>query len=266
VAEAGYCTRCGFRLQAEDRFCGRCGAQARATSADEPTALTDPVETLPPAGEPEEDLLVEWGLDLPEPTPDAAPTEAIALPASAPTDTAVLTPAPDPYQRPDGQAPAPAEPPAAAPGRTPQAPAGRAQPFPWGASFALLGAVAVIVSSILPWEGPFEGSLPRDIPVRLLIDPDGPSSGISLGMILLFLGTVGALMALVTMAVPSLKFVRRLVGLITLSIPAVFVLRTIDPLLAAGEIGQLPSALGAGVYTAVAGSLVLLLAGKWFTR
>jgi hypothetical protein len=260
VAEAGYCTRCGFRLQAEDRFCGRCGAQARATSADEPTALTDPVETLPPAGEPEEDLLVEWGLDLPEPTPDAAPTEAIALPASAPTDTAVLTPAPDSYLHPAGPVPAPE----AAPARSPQTSAPRH--FPLGASFALLGAVAVIVSSILPWEGPFEGSLPRDIPARLLIDPDGPSSGISLGMILLILGTVGALMALVTMAVPSLKFVRRLVGLITLSIPAIFVLRTIDPLLAEGEIGQLPSALGAGVYTAVAGSLVLLLAGKWFTR
>jgi hypothetical protein len=221
---------------------------------------------MPPAEELEDDLMVEWGLDLPEPTPDAAPTEAIALPASAPTDTAVLTPTPEPYLSPGGPARAPAAAPEPAPAPAPPAPAAPPRPFPWGASFALLGAVAVIVSSILPWEGPFEGSLPRDIPVRLLVDPQGPSSGISLGMVLLLLGTIGALMALVTMAAPFLKFVRRLAGLATLAIPAVFVLRTVDPLLADGEIGQLLSALGAGVYTATAGAVVLLLAGRWFRR
>jgi hypothetical protein len=261
---AGYCTRCRFVLDADDRFCGRCGAQARSTSVEEPMALSTPVETMPPAEEPEDDLLAEWGLDLPEPTPDAAPTEAIAFPTAAPTDTAVVVPPPGP-----SPAPAVGRPmgtPAAPPAPAPVAPPPPARPFPWGASFALLGAVAVIVSSILPWEGPFEESLPRDIPVRLLVDPQGPASGVGLGIVLLILGTLGALMALVTMAVPFLKFVRRLVGLAILAIPAVFVLRAADPLLSQGEIGRLPTTLGPGVYTATAGALVLLLAGKWFRR
>jgi hypothetical protein len=130
----------------------------------------------------------------------------------------------------------------------------------------LLGAVAVIVSSILPWEGPFEGSLPRDIPVRLLVDPSGPSTGFSLGILILLVGTIGALMALVTMAVPFLKFVRRLVGLTTLAVPAVFIVRTFQLAVEDGAFLDLPALLGAGVYVAVVGALVLLVAGKWFRR
>jgi hypothetical protein len=73
-------------------------------------------------------------------------------------------------------------------------------------------------------------------------------------------------MALVTMAVPFLKFVRRLVGLITMAVPAAFLVRTFQLAVEDGAFLDLPALLGAGVYVAAAGSLVELFAGKWFTR
>jgi hypothetical protein len=231
---------------------------------EQATAPSPPLPVPVPDDEPGEDLMYEWDVD--QPTSDAAPTESIALPASAPIDTAVLAPPPEPYLPPGQGPPGPAAAPAAIPPAASEAPSARSRPFPWGASFALLGAVAVILSSILPWEGPFEGSLPRDIPARVLLDPEGPASGISLGILLLFMGTIGALMALVTMAVPFLKFARRLVGLASLAIPAVFVFRTFQLAVTDGALLDLPGLIGTGVYVAAVGSLVELFAGKWFAR
>lgn len=185
---------------------------------------------------------------------DTAVTETIATRESS-GDTAVLTPPPGP------PAPAPsASAPVPAPDHRPPA-----NSFPLGATFALLGAVTVIVSSILEWRGPFEGELPKDIPAVAILDP-GVTSGLNLGLVLLGIGTLGALVALLTMAVPFLKLVRRLIGLITLAIPIGFALRTADPLLADGRIGDLPAALGIGVYVGAAGALTQMVAGRWFRR
>jgi hypothetical protein len=188
-------------------------------------------------------------LQVPE---DSAVTETIATREPS-GDTAVLTPPPGP------PAPAPSAP-APAPDRRPPA-----NSFPLGATFALLGAVTVIVSSILEWRGPFEGEFPKDIPAVAILDP-GVTSGLNLGLVLLGIGTLGALVALLTMAVPFLKFARRLIGLITLAIPIGFALRTADPLLADGRIGDLPAALGIGVYVAAAGAVTQMVAGRWFRR
>jgi len=130
-----------------------------------------------------------------------------------------------------------------------------------GQSLALLGAVTVIVSAVLPWTRTGEG-LPRDIPARLLIDPQGPASGLNLGIVLLVVGAIGALVALLTMVAPWLGFLRRLVGLATLALPLLFVIRA----WADTGLGGLIDLIGAGVYGAAAGSIIQIVAGKWRGR
>jgi Double zinc ribbon len=241
---ARFCTSCGGELEPDGAFCGRCGA----------AAPDGRIGTSAPVLEDQGDLLADWGLEDPdgEPPPrNQAVTEQVPLPPRA-SDTAVIEGIP-----PEG-------PPV--PSRPALRPAGEARPpsrgFPVGATFALLGAVAVIVSSILDWGGPFRENLPRDIPFRLLLDPGGSATGPSLGVVLLGVGTAGALMALLTMAVPGLKPLRRLIGLVALIIAVGFALRTLE----LGGVGLfgLPTALGPGVYTALAGGFVQLLAGRWF--
>jgi hypothetical protein len=207
-----------------------------------------------PVLEEQSDLLADWGLedgDVEPPPRDRAVTEQVPLP-SRPSDTAVIDGIP-----PEG-------PPI--PSRPALRPAGETRPpsrgFPLGATFALLGAVGVIVSSILDWGGPFREDLPRDIPFRLLLDPGDPATGPSLGVVLLAVGTVGALMALLTMAVPGMKPLRRLIGLVAMAIPVGFALRTLE--LAGVGLVDLAAALGPGVYAAFGGGLVMLVAGRWF--
>ena len=227
----------------------------------------------------EDDLLADWDFGLEDqdaapppapaapPTPlppaDEAPTQAIAV-NPAPRDTAVLPVQPQqaPYEPDAGPPPGPAAAPAPR-----ERPAGRG--FPFGATFALLGAVAVIISSILDWgRGELVGTLPRDISARTLIDPGAEATGINMGIVLLVAGTVGALVALLTMAVPFLRFLRRLVGLLTLAVPVLFVIRVAIPLFIAGQFGfqDVVSVLGAGFYFAAGGALVQMIAGRWFGR
>ena len=245
---AGFCTSCGATLEVDDRFCGRCGAPARGA-------------------EPEpEDLLADWDLEVPAyeaeeiiappPKPDEAVTESIQR-APKPSDTAVIHQPPEPVR----PLPAPVVPvPPAADARQPS------RGFPLGATVALIGAVAVIVSAVLEWGGPFAGDLPRDIAARLLFDPTGPATGPNLGVVLLGVGTGGALVAILTMAAPALKPLRRLMGLVALAIPAGFTLRTAQLALETGGILDLPALLGTGVYVAAVGAFVELVAGKWFGR
>ena len=235
-----FCTRCGGPIDDEDRFCGRCGAPVRADG---------------PAGEAEEDeedFFADWNLvfaEEPPPAPQGAITEAIPRPPTAgATDTSVLPVAPrtEPEARPEGPPPPP---------RRHPPPRG----FPWGATLALVGAVAVVVSAILPWTG--AGALPREIPARSLVDA-GETGGVNLGFVLLVMGTIGALVALLTMLLPWLGFLRRLAGILTLAIPVLFVLRALDPLAGPGDLIEV---LGAGVYTAGAGAIAQVVAGKWRT-
>ena len=240
---ASFCTSCGTDLDPDDRFCGRCGAPVRAGS--------DLVE------EGEDDLLADWDLKVPDeepPEPEEAVTESIPRPARI-SDTAVI-------EQPKEPAP-PAYTPPPPPAREPRAPV---RGFPLGATFALLGAVAVVVSATLEWNGPFGPDLPRDIAFRLLFDPTGRATGINLGVVLLIVGTVGALVAILTMAVPALKPIRRLVGLVTLAIPVGFAVRTFQLALGVGSLLDLPSLLGPGVYVALVGAFIEMVSGKWFGR
>jgi hypothetical protein len=133
--------------------------------------------------------------------------------------------------------------------------------FPWGGTIALLGALAVILSSIVEWGGPFSASLPRDISASRLLDPSA-SSGPSLGLVLLLFGTLGALVTLVGMAAPGFTFLRRFIGLVTLLIPIGFMLRTVQALVEESRLSSLFSVLGVGVVMAAAGGFLQLMARR----
>jgi hypothetical protein len=253
--------------------------EAASADPEEPTMAAD---VLAESDE-QEDLLADWDFGLedqdaapppapaappmaPVPAPDEAPTQAIAV-DPAPRDTAVLPVQPQqaPYEPDAGPPPGPAAAPVPR-----ERPAGAG--FPLGATLALLGAVAVIVSSVLDWgRGDLVGTLPRDIAARTLIDPTAEAAGVNMGIVLLVLGTIGALVALLTMAVPFLKFLRRIVGLLTMAVPVLFVIlvirQALPQVLTDGLTFQdVVGVLGAGFYFAAAGALVQMIAGRWFGR
>jgi hypothetical protein len=264
VPPTRFCTRCGGPIQTGDRFCGRCGAPVHPSDGEDTAAWS------------QEDPLAEWGLDqddaaerpederdtderpTPSPPHDEAPTERVPL--LIPDQTAVIQ-QPEPYLPPAAERPVPHPPPEQPPGSPPPSPG-----FPVGATVALVGAMAVVASAILPWDPGLVlglgGALPRDIAFRALLTE--AASGPTLGIALLVMGMAGALMALVTMVLPWLKFARRLLGLLQLAVPVMVTLRMLDPLLAQGALGRLPRSLGVGVYMAAAGALVQVVAGRWF--
>jgi hypothetical protein len=244
------CPGCGTPGEASDRFCRDCGtAFDGATSASTEATETDGFD----------DILAAWDLDLPPATtdPDTAPKTALATaPPQAPAET-VLLDRPEPIERPlfaddeEEERTAPAD-----------FQLGRARAaggFPWGATIALLGAVTVIISAILPWDGG-GAVLPRDIPSLMLLDP--AARGPNLGLVLLVAGTVGALVALLSMAVPAVGILRRLVGLATFAIPLAFTLRALG-IGALLRPDQIVAALGVGAFAAAAGGLVQVVAGRW---
>jgi hypothetical protein len=77
---------------------------------------------------------------------------------------------------------------------------------------------------------------------------------------------LGALLALLTMVAPALKFLRRIVGLLTLAVAGVFVFRLLQGLLEAGAIDRLVSVIDVGLYVVTAGALTQIVAGRWFRR
>ena len=262
--EAGrFCTRCGEGLTADASFCASCGTPA----VDAAAPREDP---LPPSNgnrvaTEDEDLLSEWESalrPLPPPPPrgeDPAITETIVR--MPPVTESFPIPVEPWSPRETTVAPVPARS-SAPPRREPGTPFR----FPLGAMLALLGAVAVIASAVVPWDGAFRASLPRDIAAARLIDSGAARDGVSLGVVLLMAGTLGALVALLTMAVPILKPIRRVVGLLCLSLPVFFAFRTAGPLLADGNPTQLWSSLGVGVYLAAGGAFIQVVAGRWFRR
>ena len=260
-----FCTRCGAPVEQGRRFCGRCGAPTSSGEpASEPRAGATAAEAAAAADiDPlqEVDLLADWDevADLPPPTPgwgpapDEAPTESIPRQTAVPTESARTETVPAMA----GPAP-PVSPRASAP--PPRAPAPTGGRFPGGAAIALVGSIAVILSSVLFWDGPFRGQVPRDIAARLLLDPDGEASGINLGVFLLALGTLCALACLLEMASPRTALVRRLLGLAALAVPIAFATRTLGGVVEEGVVADLPAALGVGVYTAAVGALLVLFA------
>jgi zinc ribbon protein len=273
------CTRCGSQLETGDRFCGQCGAPVPGVAADpdEPTLAAGPRSGQT------EDFFSDWDDDLarglpvvaadeptlvPPPRPDQATTESI--PTVKPSDTAVL---PQVHALPEPAARLPPGPARVAPRTAPPR-----RGFPLGATIALLGAVAVVISALFPWStgaSPEFGPqlFPRDIEfTKLLLGTPGRPSGPDLGIVLLGAGLLGALVALITMVLPILKFLRRTVGLLTLAIPILFVFRSIQGSISLQAIAgglsleQLLDWLDVGVYVAAAGAVTEMVAGKWFRR
>lgn len=283
---ARFCSGCGASLEADARFCRRCGAQAPEppedvfadmalnghdllTDTETMTGLVAGASSPVPRPRTESQEAVTEAIPLPEPSPPpSAPrprpahppareaTEARRSRTEARVATATIERTPVRTTAPRTEAvPAPAVPSTEEPRETPLP---RAAGFPWGGTLALMGALAVILSSILDWGGPFGASLPRDMSAAWLLDPNAPAIGPSLGVVMLFAGTLGALMSLVGMAAPGFTFLRRIVGLLTLLIPVAFVLRTLQ----IRGLSDLASAIGVGVLVAAAGALVELAAGR----
>ena len=276
---AKFCTRCGSALQEGDLFCGECGQKVPGAAAD----ADEPTQASPAARPGDEEFLAAWDQGIPaippEPPPPADQARTESIPTARPHDTAVLptAPPPSPYLQPGGSRPAapPAAPVAAQPPTHAHPP--RGEGFPVGAAFAVVGALAVVVAALLPWTSPdsFAGPLqPRDIPFPVLIDPSAaldcvpacPRPEPSLGLILLGAGLAGALVALLTMVAPALKFLRRIIGLVTLALVGLFVFRLVQIVLEAGDPTLLWGFLGVGVYIAAAGAFTQMVAGKWFRR
>ncbi|HEV3475743.1 MAG TPA: zinc ribbon domain-containing protein [Actinomycetota bacterium] len=276
------CGSCGATRSNDDRFCSRCGAPAQAPGpracpeCGSPAESTDrfcricgaafltssPQAAAPAGGNGFEDILAGWDLDLPSFAADAeeAPTGGVTTaPPQAAAETAVLE-RPQPMDRPlvkeedeeENQS-------------SPELPVGKARAaggFPWGATIALLGAVTVIVSAILPWDAA-GAILPRDIPAAFLLG--SPAGGPNLGLVLLGVGTVGALVALLTMAIPATSILRRLIGVLTFAIPLAVIVRGLG-IGALIRPDQIVGALGVGAYAAAAGGIVQVVAGRWWLR
>lgn len=266
------CSVCGAALSPGDRFCARCGAPAGAAPHGGPRfctacgALVGPDDAhcarcgasillgAPPL---EEDAWPE-GLDLEPEAPARAtgelPGTAAMAPAAHPvaTSTEILPTIPGPpppHREPAGASPA----------------GGRAtsggRGFPAGAALALLGGMAVVLSALLPWlSGGGARVAPKDIPSLVLVGSDG---GPSLAILLLALGSAGALAAIVSMLVPPARFLRRVLGSLTLTVIVVFGVRFAIDL---PEGASLLRQLGPGAYMAAAGALLETAAGRWIRR
>jgi hypothetical protein len=265
------CSRCGGPLKDGDRFCGRCGQPVAGAAEGTTRDRAD-------------DFFAEWEDDLaglprvddPTAVPgrptDEATTESI--PTARPHDTAVLPAQPHtaPRRPPPGPALAPKP---RAPQPTPVRPPAPAPPpprsrrgVPVGAIFALLGAAAVVVSAALPWtRAGLTGVIhPRDLPFAALLDPNTATSGPSLATVLLGGGLLGAFLALITMAAPGLKFLRRIVGLLTLAVVGLFAFRLAQGLVGAAALDRFFLITDAGIYVAAAGAVTQMVAGRWFRR
>jgi hypothetical protein len=274
-----FCAGCGGSLEADARFCRRCGAVAPEPKEDVFAGMAAPGNGHEAVSGPP--LVAELFVPPPAPTLEEAPTESIPRP-SAPRVTPPPPPRPRAIRRPDTP-PHPAEattgtiertPPPAQLGEVlPTEPAGperetweesipRGAGFPWGGTLALLGALVVIMSAVLDWGGPFEASMPRDISVAWLLEPEAPSSGPTLGLVLLLVGVLGALVSLLAMASPGWTFLRRLLGLLTATIPVGFALRTLQAVASESSVFDLPSALGVGVLVAAGGGILQLVAPR----
>ena len=289
-----YCHGCGGSLEPDAHFCRGCGAQSPEPTENvfsgmdlnghDVVAITEPVADLAAQNPPM--LVAPPRPSRPKvrkPTPraavDLARTETIRRPSASPAS-------PDPAPETVGPAPGGAAQVATATiERTPvkrtalvpeadpvlvpeteekglEAELSRESGFPWGGTLALLGGLTVILSAIVDWGGPFAETLPRDISAAWLLDPGVQATGPTLGVVLLLLGTVGALVTLLAMAVPGFTFLRRFLGLVTLMFPLGFVLRTIQELSGESRLSDVPSAIGLGVVMAGAGALLQFVARR----
>jgi double zinc ribbon protein len=237
------CPRCGAPVGSDDRHCRRCGT---ALSADE-------TQAIPVRGE-------AAGASTRPADRKGSVHDTQALPAAA-------VPA-EPYLAPRSWGPEPAahEPEA---GTYREAAPPRERGFPVGAIIALVAAMVVVASGFLEWRADaLGGGTAADIPLRFLVNPraDARPGDITVALLLLGLGTAGAIAALVSILIPWLRFLRRVIGGFTLLVPVVFVVRTELALrFFAGEHPFLDS-IGRGVWLCAIAAVVEMVAGRWFRR
>lgn len=248
-----FCARCGSPLDDDDRFCRRCGLSARRQVSQGDLRAS----TVGAASEEADDEWLE-GLDFDDVLDVDSDAEAGTAAAPPAHQLPRITPARDAAAT-HVLPPGPAEVRAEASRTAAQPPQGTPRRgFPLGATLALLGGLAVAASALLDWTS--AGDAARDIPAQFLLDPAHRLGGPTLAILLLAVGMAGALVALITMAVPVLRFLRRLVGLASLAAPILFAVQ----LSRAGS--SVPEDLGIGVYVAGAGALLEVVAGRWFRR
>lgn len=223
MAVTKFCPRCGHARTEGERFCRSCGA---ALGTGETKLTPTPVAasaggeataSLPPVG----------------PAPSTLPPPPSAPSAAAPIATAPPTAAP--------QAAAPQERPA--PGRSVSV-----KPLP------VLGGVLLVVSAFLPWISGAGSANALDIPIQALWDIETVDGPVKLGFALLALGVLGAGLAIIQRS----SWLRRLCGSVGVAIVLGFaaqLYRVIDA--AGGSPGDVLSAIGVGVYVALAGAVAL---------
>ncbi|MGH2683665.1 MAG: zinc ribbon domain-containing protein [Actinomycetota bacterium] len=247
-----FCASCGTRLQADtERSCPKCGAPVSAADRHCRRCGTvldgDQTQGIPIGGD----------------TTGTAPAR------DQDHDTQLLPAASraDPYLAPRSWAPEP-EPEGPKELRYGEPPARRRE-TPVGAIVALLAAVAVVASGFLEWRAEaLGGGTAADIPLRFLADPRaeaGPGD-VTVALILLGLGTLGAVAALLSILLPGFRFLRRVLGGFTLVVPIVVVVRSELTLrFLSGEHSFLDS-IGRGVWLCASAAVVEIVAGRWFRR
>jgi hypothetical protein len=140
---------------------------------------------------------------------------------------------------------------------------------PVGAIIALVAAATVVASGFLEWRAEaLGGGTAADIPLRFLANPEvnARPGDVTIALVLLGLGTVGAVASLLSILIPVLRFLRRVIGGFTLVVPIVFVIRTELALrFLSGEHAFLDS-IGRGVWLCAIAAVVEIFAGRWFRR
>jgi hypothetical protein len=138
-----------------------------------------------------------------------------------------------------------------------------------GAIIALIAAAAVVASGFMEWRAEaLGGGTAADIPLRFLADPEANArpGDITIALVLLGLGTLGALAALVSMVVPWLRFARRVIGGFTLLVPLVFVIRSELALRFLSGDHPFLDSIGRGVWLCAIAAIAEIAAGRWFRR
>jgi hypothetical protein len=237
------CPRCGAPVAAGDRHCRRCG---NLLSADDTQAV--PVRGEAAGANPHPTDREGTGFDTQALPAASVPAEPYLAPRSWGPEAAV--------EEPEG-------------GPSPEAATPRRRGAPVGAIIALVAAIVVVVSGFLEWRAEvLGGGTAADIPLRFVANPeaDARPGDITVALLLLGLGTAGAIVALLSILVPWLRFLRRLIGAFTLLVPVVFVVRTELTLrFFAGDQPFLDS-IGRGVWLCAVAAVIEMVAGRWFRR
>ena len=237
------CPNCGAPVSAGDRHCRRCGTPLPESETGATPGSREATEANPRSAR----------------RPDS-PFDTQALPASS-------IPA-DPYLAPRSWGPEPAVEEAEGEAYR-EAPAPRRREAPVGAIIALLAAIVVVASAFLEWRAEaLGGGTAADIPLRFLANPeaDARPGEITVALVLLGLGTVGAIAALLSVLVSWLRVLRRLIGAFTLLVPVVFVVRSELALRFFGGDHPFLDSIGRGVWLCAIAAVVEMVAGRWFRR